>query len=455
MPRKTVAEKLQTKIRHLILRNPEAQVENQTVSVRGNVLLRYTNAEIAYTTFRYYPSKVEDLIEEDYSVTIILSHENLTLINSNPINPPNAARNIIRLIRSETEDHIDNIVLGSAENEIEDNTIRITKDLYETLNQINREEGKDKRYRVRRRCMPFLLDDFGLNVEDNEMERDYALLLREVIASGQVNQADIVDLMQQLELGEINHTVIERQVTKQVRWLIDSIEQVLEEVNLTKVRAKDLGHEIFGFTKISVTGPEHLMEKILTKFGQYTLFGVPALLNTDKYVTHDGGLSNMQFDLILIDHLGDVEVVELKRPDKYLLSYDGNRAKFYASRDLSIAISQAERYISAVYHDNDEEWTINNMRIRDFINSEVGDAISMETVRPTAVIIMGSYQTISKPYNSLSDRAKENATEADYRENSHRAYKELKSAHKNIKILTYSELLENARTRLELSEEEE
>ena len=41
-------------------------------------------------------------------------------------------------------------------------------------------------------------------------------------------------------------------------------------------------------------------QKILSDYGQFTLFGVPALLNTDKYVITIGSQSRSQFDLILI-----------------------------------------------------------------------------------------------------------------------------------------------------------
>src|SRR5690606_29889303 len=100
----------------------------------------------------------------------------------------------------------------------------------------------------------------------------------------------------------------------------------------------ELGKNYFGYYKKDISGPEHLMEKILAQYGQSTLFGVPALLNTDKYVQYDGELSRSQFDLILITHLGDIEVVELKRPDEYLLKCDFSRKKFYPTKDLSIAI---------------------------------------------------------------------------------------------------------------------
>jgi hypothetical protein len=191
-----------------------------------------------------------------------------------------------------------------------------------------------------------------------------------------------------------------------------------------------------------------MVEKILTKYGKYTLFGVPVLLNTDKYVVNTRGLSRSQFDIILVNHLSDIEVVELKRSDTTILDYDEGRKKFYASKDLSIAVSQAERYISAVYRENDDDYKINNQKIRDFLNSEIGGVMAVEIVRPKALIILGSFLTIAPDYDKLEDKTKRKVSSIDYNINYLQAYKELKDAYKNIHILTYSELIENARTRL-------
>ena len=235
-------------------------------------------------------------------------------------------------------------------------------------------------------------------------------------------------------------------------WLINTVEEILDIDKLTKPKAKNIGSEKFKYTKISITGPEHLMEKILSDYGQYSIFGVPALLNTDKYVIHEGS-SRSQFDLILINHLGDIEIVELKRPDQYLFDYGNGRGKFYPSKDLAIAISQTERYITAINKDNDDEYKIGGKKIREFINDEIGNTMFVESIRPKALIVIGSWKKLSKDYSQLSDAVKAKVTKEDYDNDCLQAYKELQHSLKNIKILTYSELLENARTRLELNKE--
>jgi|SRR5690606_10438775 len=448
-PRKTVTEKLLTKLRAL-KSNPAITEESNKFKIRNKILLTVTKNSLKYSRKRYYESRKEDLIDDNFIVTILLNHENLSIVSTNPINPPNPAKKIIDYFRYITKVDYDSITLGAKENKIDGTKLYITKSLYDIINLIDKEEGKDKKIRFSNRISPFLSKEFNLKLETTDLNKDYGLLLKEIIASGQITQADILSLSSNLETGEASNIVIEKQVSKQVKWLIETIEIILEEKELTVTKAKNLGNSLFGFIKIDIIGPEHLMEMILTKYGQYTLFGVPALLNTNKYVLKEG-ISRSQFDLILITHLGDIEVVELKRPDKKILEYDKDRGKFYPSKDLSIALSQAERYISAVTKDNDDEYKIEGKKIREFINQEIGDTLYVESIRPSALIIIGSWTTITKEYSTLDSKTKSKISKKDYDDDSLRAYRELKSSFRNIKILNYSELMEHARTRLELS----
>ena len=60
---------------------------------------------------------------------------------------------------------------------------------------------------------------------------------------------------------------------------------------------------------------------------------------------------------------------------------------------------------------------------------------------------MGSIQRISRPYEKLPKKIRDKITKKSYNLNSTRAYKEIKSAYKNVQITTYSELIEGARLR--------
>lgn len=448
---KTVSQKLQTKLNTLAQYDAISSNENSYL-VGEDVLLQVLENELVYGKIRFSPTSTSPLWEDNFSVTIVLSHENLSLINSNPINPPKGVRNIFEAFKNLENNNIERIYIGHDSNSINGNDIYITKTLYETINSINREEGKDKKVRVFNRVVPYMNSEFGLDTSEIEVERDYSLLLNEILASGEFTQEDIIAFTDNLESGDSSKVVIEKHINKQTEWLIDEIEGILDVDSLTKPKAKDIGFEKFKYTKVSVTGPEHLMEKILSDYGQYSIFGVPALLNTDKYVIHEGS-SRSQFDIILINHLGDIEIVELKRPDQYLFDYGNGRGKFYPSKDLAIAISQTERYITAIHKDNDDEYLIKGKKIREFINEEIGNTMFVESIRPKGLIIIGSWKKLSKDYDELSDKVKSKVTKDDYDNDCLQAYKELQHSLKNIKILTYSELLENARTRLELNQE--
>lgn len=452
MPRylKTPLEKLATKI-NALTRQPNIREQNKKIKVRNRVILEYTTRQIKYSKYRYYPTKIEDIAEDSFTVKIPINHENLKILGTNIINPPNGAKKIIDLLRSVTNTNFNSVTIGATENKTTGTSIYITKGLYDTILGIDKEEGKDKKDRFTARVAPFLQSDYQIQATTStNVNRNYSLLLDELIASGELTSRDLIAISNKLDSGETNQVVIEKQISKQVRWLIETIEELLEDTSLTTPKAKTFGSDKFGYSKLSITGPEHLIEKILSDYGQSTLFGVPALLNTDKYVLTSGEQSRSQFDLILITHLGDIEVVELKRTDEVILDYDKGRDKFYPSKSLSIAIAQAERYISAVTNDNDEEYKIDGKKIREYINDQVGGTTYIETVRPTALILIGSWLTLTKPYDSLSAEKKRKVSRTNYDENSLRAYREIKNSYRNIKLLNYSELLEHARTRLEI-----
>ncbi|MCK9273123.1 DUF4263 domain-containing protein [Candidatus Gracilibacteria bacterium] len=450
MPRiiKTPIQKLETKIRNLIDEDSLISMLNNEVKAQNFILFNYDNDIISYSRYRYYPTKVENIIEENFEVKFLLSHDNLSLLSSNICNPPKGAKIIIDLFRKASNPNINSLFIGYTENKIENNNLYVTKDFYDIILQINKEESKSKVLRFNNRVKPFLESSFNIDMDEQDNDTNYSLLLQEIIASGQISQDDIISLSNQLKQGNEINVVIEKQIIKQSEWLINKLQEILDAGKLNKLKAKELGHTHFGFSKNNIKGPEHLMEKILTKYGKYTLFGVPVLLNTDKYVINSGGLSRSQFDIILINHLSDIEVVELKRPDVNILEFDIGRCKFYASKELSMAISQAERYISAVYKDNDDDYLINGQKIKDFLNDQIGGTMTVEICRPKALIIMGTYSTIAPSYDLLDTRTKSKISDTDYNKNYLQAYKELKEAYKNIHILSYSELVENARTRI-------
>lgn len=445
--KKTPLEKLETKINNLVS-DARFIKTARTVKFGEDKLFNYNKNAVKYGYKRCYISKIVPIASDDFKVTILLNEENLSLLSSNITNPPQIARTVLELFRKSLAKEFDTLLLGNSENKIVDKTVFITKELYNVIGEINKEEGKDRNVRFLNRTIPFLKTYFGVDPKTTQIDRDYTLLLKELIASGTVNQEDIISLTQKLDAGNNSDIIIKQQVHKQVEWLIESLQIIIDEPKLNRAKSKELGNKYFGFLKTEINGPEHLMEKILTKYGQYTIFGSPVLLNTDKYVVNKLGLPRSQFDIILINHLSDLEVVELKRPDIPILDYDEGRNKFFASKELSVAISQAERYISAVYRDNDEEYKIDNLKIREYLNREIGGSMTVEITRPSALIVIGSYQSIAAEYDFVSEKIKKKVTKENYEKNYWMAYKELKGAYKNINITSYSELIESARTRM-------
>lgn len=82
------------------------------------------------------------------------------------------------------------------------------------------------------------------------------------------------------------------------------------------------------------------------------------------------------------------------------------------------------------------------------MNAELSGAMHIEICRPKALIIMGTLQLIAKNYDDLSAAKQSKISKDEYNDESNTAYKELKEAFKNIHLMTYSELLDSARTRI-------
>lgn len=443
--KKTPLEKLETKVHNLLI-DTNITLNNHKVKVRNKIIFQYNDHILEYTKKRYHPSRKEDITEDTYTVTMPLNHENLNMLSSNMINPPKEIGFFVRMIEKAGNTEINKVIIGADINKLESSALYITKSLFDVFKRINQEELMDKSARTYNRLSPLVKHNFNIECKMNQSNRNYSLMLNEVLSSGEFTQEDLLPLIDKLEQGNANSIVIEKQIIKQVSWLIQTIQEIIDEPNMNKQKAKDLGNKYFNFKKSEITGEEHLLEMILSKYGKNTFFGVPELLYTKKYVQNSLGLPRCQFDIILINYLNDIEVVELKKSSQIVLEYEPNRNKFYPSKDLSIAIAQSERYISTFYKNNDNDFNIGGKTIRNFVNDELGGIIEIEICRPKALIIIGTKQTLVEDYDNLKDKIK--VTEKNYYSNGLQAYSELKNAFKNINILTYSELLENARLRL-------
>ncbi len=327
--RKTPIEKLKTKITRL-KSDSNIEVLNDRVKIRNKIFFKYNESFIEYSKRRYYPTKKDDIVDDNYTTKILLDEKNINILGSNIINPPKGISIVLDSLRNLVSKNINHIIIGDI-NSLEPNTVQITYELYNEILNIDKSERNEKKVRFSNRIIPFLNDRLGTDLEKFDTEIDYSLLLNEFLTSGEFTNEDILALSDKISSGSLNKIVIEKQIFKQADWLISSMQDIIDTIPLSNDIAKNLGKKNFGFSKIDITGPEHLMEKILTIYGKTIIFGVPFLINTDKYVISKAkkGLSRSQFDLILVNHLADIQVVELKRSDKFLLDYDSSRAKFY------------------------------------------------------------------------------------------------------------------------------
>lgn len=457
--KKTFFKKFKTKLDKLLVTEPWVKDNNWKVKFRWRIFFSYDNNGISYWKYRYFKTKQKSLDDNWKIVYLKFSDQVISSLNSNLLNPPRNIEKILMKFNKLTWSDIQKIIIWNDNNyDVETQTLNISDWLYSNLWLIIKEEWIDKEVKISNRFSNFIPSIPWLNLLDTNKttnETNYKLLLNEIVTSWKIKSADIKELFNNIESGNDTKYVLEKTINKQANWLIESIQTIIDEDKLTRDNAKELWNKLFWYSKASIKGPEHLMEKILTDYWKNVLFWVPVLLSMKKYIQNnvENWRSKSQFDILLIDHLSEIQIVELKRPDTFILEYDSNRWKFYLSKDLSIAVAQAENYISLVYKDHDIDYKIDWKLLRDYINDEIwGTHMPYESCRPTALIIIWSCNKIAENFDLLPDKIKQKVWKESYERNRNLAYREISSAFKNIKIITYSDLLDMARTRLAIDE---
>lgn len=455
--KKSAFEKFQTKLQRLKSENDEIIERNWMIIFRNKLFFSYNTTKIKYWKYRFYSTQVESIKNDGIKCEIVFSDNTIKLLNSNLLNPPQKVEKFVKSIKSNFPHKISTIIIwwkNSWYNR-RNHRLQIKENLFNTLCKILQEENTEKTNRIISRFNPFFSKNYWIELGDLWFERDYKVLLEELMSCWKITSQDVKQLVDRLSPWCDIEYALKKTISKQSKRLIDSIQTIVDTWKLNREKARNLWYNIFGYPKNSITWPEHLMEKILTQFGKNVIFWVPVLLSMKKYILDNSEIwtPKSQFDIVLINHLTEIQIVELKRPDTYVLSYDENRWKFYPSKDLSIAISQSERYISLVYKDKDEDYKIDWMLLREYINSQIEWMhMPIEVCRPTALIVIGSSNTIAEPYEELSENIRWSVTKQEYERNRDLAYREIVSAFKNLSITTYSDLLDIARTRLAISE---
>jgi hypothetical protein len=443
----TYYQKFINKINNLKSKNEEVIIENNICKFKGKIIFSFTEEFIEYSNNRISLTSKEEIYEKEYRVKVYLNDISLSVLNSNISKVPSGIKNIEKAFSNFSENkNIENIIIGGNLDKFENGNLELTITTYENINSIFKEENSDRDDRFFSRVKPIFNNSLNMNFSRKVIkDRDYKLLLQEVLSSKRLDSEDLYNIASDVSHGKLTKLVIKEEIKKEAMWFLNNFKTVID-TDLNTTKAKGFG-VMFGYAKKSIKGPEHLLETILSDFGQNIIFGSPYVLETDKYaISSDPSFSRCQFDLILVNNSLDIEIVELKRSDTYILDFDSHRNKFYPSKELAVAIGQAERYITLMYKGNDQEVKISGMKIIDYIKKETGKDV--EIVRPSATIIIGRQDLLYKKYKDLNSKEKNKISKSDYEKDGKRVYKELKNSMKNIKIVSYSELIEVAELRL-------
>lgn len=137
-----------------------------------------------------------------------------------------------------------------------------------------------------------------------------------------------------------------------------------------------------------------------------------------------GGIDRASFpDFLLLTQDNFIDVLEIKTPNTTLVSYDVNHQNYYLSTEVSKAVAQAEKYIEQVAR--------KSLEVENYLSKTL--KIPLGIVRPQGLVLIGSEASLYK--QSDPEKAKQD-------------FRRLRGAYKDIKIITYTELLVGLRNRI-------
>src|SRR5690606_30934437 len=128
-------------------------------------------------------------------------------------------------------------------------------------------------------------------------------------------------------------------------------------------------------------------------------------------------------DFLLINQDMFLDVLEIKTPMTSLVSYDSSHQNYYLSPELMKAVSQTEKYIDQV--------SAYSLELEKYLSKSL--KFPFGVVRPGGLIIIGSEKVLENQKDPV--KAKED-------------FRRLRGSFKNVKIITYTELLMGLRNRI-------
>lgn len=128
-------------------------------------------------------------------------------------------------------------------------------------------------------------------------------------------------------------------------------------------------------------------------------------------------------DFLLISQDSFLDVLEIKTPFTPLVSYDNQHDNYYLSPDVNKAIAQTEKYL--------DEVSAHGLEIEKFLSKKL--KLPLGVIRPGGLIIVGSEQSLDSQVDP--EKAKTH-------------FRRLRNTLRNVKIITYTELLSGLRNRI-------
>ena len=242
--RKKVIEKFQTRLNNFLNNQDGFTLSDNKILFSDHkvfsfevinddlVILKYTKTGVS-------PNNIDPLYDIDYELEIYLDHKNLIFLSNNLHTPLKLIPRIFGHLKNDKD--ISKIVFGGDENKIENRTCYIANRFYKDFKVIYSEESKDRNQRIKTRVAPFFDQYFDIQFESELLERDYDVLLDEIISSESLTDKSIMNMIEKLEPGIRAEVVIKERIEKQARWLIDILREIVDTEKLNQKIARELG----------------------------------------------------------------------------------------------------------------------------------------------------------------------------------------------------------------------
>ena len=123
--------------------------------------------------------------------------------------------------------------------------------------------------------------------------------------------------------------------------IMDIIELGRKIINKDRIISKEFN--------VKDSGAEQVWQKFFERYGTYLLFGSIKLdpqKCLDKEITKE--YNNKYPDLLTCNRFGFLDVIELKRSDRFLFQFDDSHKKFVPTPYLSSALSQLNGYLQII-----------------------------------------------------------------------------------------------------------